>query len=219
MKKLILVLLTALFLAGCGTAAKESEFWEHGTMYRNWNHLRFSWYEYKTAAPQHGGYQHEAAMVGKKPWSTSKNHGCLFARPCVRGHTTEKARRPVLTDPGPFVPGRHGIIPGLHGKTRAMPRDQFLSRRSALHRPHPQQVQHPGLSRPPPAARPPRRHNRPPMPQHPMFKRLGPQIHKLPQASGPHHGVAKTPLGPYALSSSFKSAKKTNWTAESPSHR
>ena len=65
MKKLILVLLTALFLAGCGTAAKESEFWEHGTMYRNWNHLRFSWYEYKQPPPSTADTSMKQQVVGK----------------------------------------------------------------------------------------------------------------------------------------------------------
>ena len=42
MKKLVFVALAALFLAGCGAAARESGFYEHGTMYRNWDHLKFS---------------------------------------------------------------------------------------------------------------------------------------------------------------------------------
>jgi len=47
MKKLGLLMLLGIFLAGCGTAAKESEFWEHDTMYKNWSHLAYSWYGYK----------------------------------------------------------------------------------------------------------------------------------------------------------------------------
>lgn len=48
MKKLFLILIIGLFFAGCGTAAKESEFWQHSTMYKDWDHLKFSWYGYKT---------------------------------------------------------------------------------------------------------------------------------------------------------------------------
>ena len=46
MKKIILLLLVGLFLSGCGTLAKESELWEHDTMYKNWDHLKFSLYGY-----------------------------------------------------------------------------------------------------------------------------------------------------------------------------
>lgn len=47
MKKLCLLALIGLFLSGCGTAAKKSEFWEHDTMYKNWDHLIFSCWGYK----------------------------------------------------------------------------------------------------------------------------------------------------------------------------
>jgi len=42
MKKLFFVALAVLFLAGCGAAARESGFYEHDTMYRDWDHLKFS---------------------------------------------------------------------------------------------------------------------------------------------------------------------------------
>lgn len=42
MKKLLLVAMAALFLAGCGAAARESGFYEHSTMYKDWDHLKFS---------------------------------------------------------------------------------------------------------------------------------------------------------------------------------
>lgn len=47
MKKLFLVLLLGLFFSGCGAAAKQSELWEHSTMYKSWGHLKFSWCGYK----------------------------------------------------------------------------------------------------------------------------------------------------------------------------
>ena len=47
MKNLFLMLLLGLFLSGCGAAAKQSEFWEHSTVYKNWGHLKFSCYGYK----------------------------------------------------------------------------------------------------------------------------------------------------------------------------
>ena len=47
MKKLLVITLLVLFLSGCGTAAIESEFWKHDTLYRNWDHMKFSWHGYK----------------------------------------------------------------------------------------------------------------------------------------------------------------------------
>ena len=52
MKKLFLVLIMAMFLLGCGGSAKKSEFWEHDTMYRNMDHLKFSWKGYKSPTPK-----------------------------------------------------------------------------------------------------------------------------------------------------------------------
>jgi hypothetical protein len=46
-KRLIFVLLGIIFLTGCGAAARESGFYEHNTMYRDWDHLKFSTYGYK----------------------------------------------------------------------------------------------------------------------------------------------------------------------------
>ena len=42
MKKLIIAGLALAFIAGCGHSAKESEFYEHRAMWKNWNHAQFS---------------------------------------------------------------------------------------------------------------------------------------------------------------------------------
>ena len=47
MKKLLLVGMLAFFLFGCGQAAVQSEFWQHKSAYKNWDHLKFSWFGYK----------------------------------------------------------------------------------------------------------------------------------------------------------------------------
>ena len=52
MKKFFLVLIGAMFLLSCGGIAKESEFWKHDTMYRNTDHLKFSWSGYKAPTQQ-----------------------------------------------------------------------------------------------------------------------------------------------------------------------
>jgi hypothetical protein len=46
MKKMIGVTVLALFLMGCGQAATRSEFWQHKTVYKNWDHMKFSWFGY-----------------------------------------------------------------------------------------------------------------------------------------------------------------------------
>jgi uncharacterized protein YceK len=47
MKKLLLVLMVCFFMAGCGTAARQSEFYQHSTMYQSWSHAGFSMWGYK----------------------------------------------------------------------------------------------------------------------------------------------------------------------------
>lgn len=41
-KRLFLIGIVGLFLSGCGTSAKESEFWKHPSMYKDWDHMKFS---------------------------------------------------------------------------------------------------------------------------------------------------------------------------------
>jgi hypothetical protein len=47
MKKLIIAGLALAFIAGCGHSAKESGFYEHRAMWKNWNHAQFSMTGYK----------------------------------------------------------------------------------------------------------------------------------------------------------------------------
>jgi uncharacterized lipoprotein NlpE involved in copper resistance len=46
MKKIITIMLLALFLMGCGQAATQSEFYQHKAIYKNWDHMKFSWFGY-----------------------------------------------------------------------------------------------------------------------------------------------------------------------------
>jgi hypothetical protein len=52
MKKAFAVMMMVLFLAGCGAAARESGFYEHNSMYRDWDHMKFSISGYKAADPK-----------------------------------------------------------------------------------------------------------------------------------------------------------------------
>jgi hypothetical protein len=42
LKKLLLVGMVGLFLSGCGASAKDSEFWKHPSMYKDWDHMKYS---------------------------------------------------------------------------------------------------------------------------------------------------------------------------------
>lgn len=42
-RKLLILLAVCACGAGCGTSASQSGIWEHETLYRDWDHLRFSW--------------------------------------------------------------------------------------------------------------------------------------------------------------------------------
>ncbi len=56
MRKIAMLILLSAFLFGCGTAATQSEFWQHDSMYKSWSHARYSW----------TGYQNPSADTGKK---------------------------------------------------------------------------------------------------------------------------------------------------------
>jgi outer membrane lipoprotein-sorting protein len=58
MKRLFVLVLVSAFLFGCGAAATQSEFWQHDTMYKNWDHMKFSMAGYKS--PTEETYQKSA---------------------------------------------------------------------------------------------------------------------------------------------------------------
>ena len=64
MKRLFLVLLGVLFLSGCGTAARESGFYQHNTMYRDGEHLKFSIYGYKHVSQKEAQFSNDRQWLG-----------------------------------------------------------------------------------------------------------------------------------------------------------
>jgi hypothetical protein len=46
MKKLVALLFMVFFLASCGQSSllSRSEFLQHDKMYKNWDHMKFSWF-------------------------------------------------------------------------------------------------------------------------------------------------------------------------------
>lgn len=72
MIKRILVIIGALYLVGC-TAARESEFGSHGTLYQNLDHYKFSWWGYKTPTAETYKKTIEQGWWGKPiPYSGTK---------------------------------------------------------------------------------------------------------------------------------------------------
>ena len=43
MKKLLILFVLAACATGCGGPASKTGVWEHGTLYRDLDHMRFSW--------------------------------------------------------------------------------------------------------------------------------------------------------------------------------
>lgn len=56
LKKIFGVCTLVLFLGGCGAAMQESEFGKHKSMYKNWDHMKYSLW----------GYQNPSDEVKKK---------------------------------------------------------------------------------------------------------------------------------------------------------
>ena len=53
MKKLLAITMFILFLSACGPLAVDSEYWKHDTLYKNWDHVKFSWGGYKNPTADH----------------------------------------------------------------------------------------------------------------------------------------------------------------------
>lgn len=51
MKKLLLLVVLVAFLGACA-GADSSEFWKHDTMYKNYDHLKYSWSGYRDCGPE-----------------------------------------------------------------------------------------------------------------------------------------------------------------------
>lgn len=54
MRKLLVLFFLIAFVFGCGAAAQKSEFWQHSTMYKTNDHLRYSWTGHKNPTPETG---------------------------------------------------------------------------------------------------------------------------------------------------------------------
>jgi hypothetical protein len=66
MKKMLALLFVIACVAGCGTAAQKSELWEHDTIYKNWDHLSFSWGGHKDVSQEEAKKSVEEGWWGKE---------------------------------------------------------------------------------------------------------------------------------------------------------
>ena len=64
MKKLLVVLFLSAFVFGCGASAQKSEFWQHDTMYKTNDHMRYSWSGYKSPTAETGKQSVEQGWWG-----------------------------------------------------------------------------------------------------------------------------------------------------------
>ena len=55
MKSIIVLAIMAisLFIMGCGQSAVRSEFWQHDSVYRNWDHMTYSWFGHNNPTAEH----------------------------------------------------------------------------------------------------------------------------------------------------------------------
>lgn len=51
-KNIILIGVLALLLIGCSHAAKDSEYLEHKTLFKNWDHAKYSLWGYRNPTPE-----------------------------------------------------------------------------------------------------------------------------------------------------------------------
>jgi hypothetical protein len=65
MKKLMGLLVLSACVAGCGGPATQAEMWKHDTMYRDWDHMRFSWGGHKTVSSEELKKSTEEGWWGK----------------------------------------------------------------------------------------------------------------------------------------------------------
>jgi hypothetical protein len=64
MKKLLALLFLGMFLMGCGTAATQSGFWQHDSMYKDWDHTKFSMWGYRNPTAKTGEMSQEQGWWG-----------------------------------------------------------------------------------------------------------------------------------------------------------
>jgi hypothetical protein len=65
-KNFILIIIS-MIITGCS-----SEFYKHDSIYKDWDHIKFSWWEYENPTEKH------AKMSTERGWWERKYHICLL---------------------------------------------------------------------------------------------------------------------------------------------
>ena len=66
MRSFLVTLFVLLLLSGCATTGEEwNDIWAHDNTYRNWEHLKFSWFGYKNPTVETGRMSHAQGWWGK----------------------------------------------------------------------------------------------------------------------------------------------------------
>jgi hypothetical protein len=65
-KRLLVLLVLSASAAGCGGAASQSGVWEHDTLYRDLDHMRFSWGGHKSVSSEEVRKSMEEGWWGKE---------------------------------------------------------------------------------------------------------------------------------------------------------
>ncbi len=61
MKNLIFLIILTIFLAGCS-----SDFYKHDSIYKDWDHVMFSWWEYENPTAEHAKMSDERGWWGEE---------------------------------------------------------------------------------------------------------------------------------------------------------
>ena len=61
MKNIFFLLILAIFLGGCS-----SEFYKHDSIYKDWDHVKFSWWEYENPSAEHAKMSDERGWWGEE---------------------------------------------------------------------------------------------------------------------------------------------------------
>ncbi|MDX1799125.1 MAG: membrane lipoprotein lipid attachment site-containing protein [Candidatus Lokiarchaeia archaeon] len=60
MKKIVFLILLSLLIAGCS-----SEFYKHDTIFKDWDHVKFSWWGYKQPTAEQAKMSEEQGWWGE----------------------------------------------------------------------------------------------------------------------------------------------------------
>ena len=61
MKNLIFLIILTIFLAGCS-----SDFYKHNSIYKDWDHVMFSWWEYENPTAEHAKMSDDRGWWGEE---------------------------------------------------------------------------------------------------------------------------------------------------------